>query len=292
MNIDLHIHTSYSDGDNSVKEVLKLINKNNIDLFCITDHDSVQAYDDLKNTHTGKSKYIYGVELTSNYNNEIRDILGYGINVEKMNELLKSFASKEHGIKREQDLLEEYTHIFKRNGIEFNCDNFKIKTGRKGEAYLQIFEEIGKIKENYEKFPALNNPSKFFWDNCIERSSSFYINEAKYYTPMKEAIDTIHKAGGKAFFAHPCIHYMSYEDITKMLDEARQYGLDGVEVMHAKHSIKDIAFLEEYANKHNVYKSGGSDYHGSPKPDIKILTGKGNLKVSYSMIEEWVNKLI
>ena len=291
MNIDLHLHTNNSDGDDSTKEIIQKAKDLDISLMSITDHDTVNAYDDLKDIDTMGIKIIPAVELSCAYESEMRDILGYNIDIEKMRKILKSLESKEEDIKREKELLTEYIDVFRKNGIIVD-DGLKIEDGEKNEGYKRTIISALGHEENIKKYPSLMNPSAFFWDNCANKKSSFYVDESRFFKTIKQTIDIIHEADGMAFFAHPCIHHMEHDRVEKMLDYARSFGLDGVEVLHAKHSIKDREFLIDYANKHNIYKSGGSDYHGSPKPDIKILTGRGDLNVSYDLIEDWVSKII
>ncbi len=90
MNIDLHLHTNNSDGDDSTKEIIQKAKDLDISLISITDHDTVNAYDDLKDIDTMGIKIIPAVELSCAYESEMRDILGYNIDIEKMRKILKS----------------------------------------------------------------------------------------------------------------------------------------------------------------------------------------------------------
>ena len=289
MNIDLHIHTDNSDGDDSTKEIIRKTRDNDIKLISITDHDTVKAYDDLKYINTDGIKIIPAVELSCAYNHEMRDILGYDIDLEKMKKILKRYESKEEDIKKEKELLKEYIKVFKNNGFIID-DGLEIIDGEKNEGYKKVIISAVSHEENVSKFPQIMNPSAFFWDNCANKKSSFYVDESRFFKTIKDTVEIIHEADGLAFFAHPCIHHMPHNEVGKMLDEARKYGLDGVEVLHAKHSDEDVEYLLNYANNNHIYKSGGSDYHGSPKPDIKILIGRGNLNVEHSLVEDWINK--
>lgn len=287
MNIDLHLHTNNSDGDDSTKDIIRKAKEMDIEIISLVDHDTINAYDDLKDIDTKDIKIVPAVELSCSYDYEMRDMLGYYIDIEKMRHIIKEHKSKEAEFKREEALLVDYMEAFRRNGIKID-DNLKIKNGDKNEGYELTIRSSLKYPENLKKFPGLTNASAFFWDNCAKRGSSFYVDTSKYFKDIKKSIELIHQADGMAFFAHPCIHHMPYEKVKKMLDYARSVGLDGVEVLHAKHTKEDREFLIDYADKYNLYKSGGSDYHGSPKPDIKMLTGRGDLHVEYDLIKDWV----
>ena len=92
--IDLHIHTTYSDGTCSIKEILEKAEKLKLDYISITDHDTVKGYDELNKLDIGKyysGKIINGVELKGIYRNRTIDILGYDIDIKKMSKWLDDF---------------------------------------------------------------------------------------------------------------------------------------------------------------------------------------------------------
>ncbi len=130
--------------------------------------------------------------------------------------------------------------------------------------------------------------SIFFRKGLANPESSYFMNHIEFRPKYKEVIDIIHEAGGKAFLAHPFEY--KFEDTIGFIDDLRkEVELDGIECFHpssANDNKKDI--LVEYARKNNLYISGGSDYHGNPKPDIEIGVGRGNLNISKEIIEEWI----
>ena len=108
---------------------------------------------------------------------------------------------------------------------------------------------------------------------------------------MKEGIELIHDAGGLAFLAHPCMYRIGKLRTLQLINHAMDCGIDGIEVMHSQHTFYDNLFLAEVARKYRLLKSGGSDYHGGTKPDISMVTGKGDLYVPYNMVKEWIDKV-
>ena len=120
--------------------------------------------------------------------------------------------------------------------------------------------------------------------------------ESDYYTgnddipkPMyKDVIDVIHEAGGLAFLAHPFEY--RFENTIGFIDDLRkEKQLDGIECFHPLADENKMYILVEYAKNNNLYISGGSDYHGSKKPDIQVGVGRGNLNIPKELIEEWIN---
>ena len=87
--IDIHTHTTYSDGSSSVEEILKEANSANINIFSITDHNTIDAYDEVKKLrYLFSGNIISGVEITTTYKGETIEVLGYGFDLDKMKKLL------------------------------------------------------------------------------------------------------------------------------------------------------------------------------------------------------------
>ncbi len=127
----------------------------------------------------------------------------------------------------------------------------------------------------------------FFRKGLANPESSYFMNHIEFRPPYKEVIDIIHKAGGKAFLAHP-FEYRIPDTIKFIEDLRKEAELDGIECFHpssADDDKKDI--LVAYAKQNHLYISGGSDYHGTPKPDIEIGVGRGSLNISKDIIKEW-----
>ena len=98
-------------------------------------------------------------------------------------------------------------------------------------------------------------------------------------TPM-EAVGIIHAAGGTAILAHPCLYRkLNGETFTAMMDDLKESGLDGIEVRYSRNTVKEDRHYQEVADQYGLLYSGGSDFHGTNKPEIKIGSGTGNLFV-------------
>lgn len=126
--IDLHCHTTYSDGSFSVVELLKEAEKEELTLLSITDHNTIQAYYELENSDIRekfKGNILPGVEITTTYKGEIIEVLGYGFDLDTMNELLRlNVLSFEEKQLKEYDLIKNrYREIgvtFDESNIHFN----------------------------------------------------------------------------------------------------------------------------------------------------------------------------
>ena len=291
--VDLHMHSINSDGTLSAKEMLNMMNDLNVDFASITDHDNVKVYEQIKEADVKFNKpltLIPGTELGCSFEGVIRDVLGYGIDTKVIDDFVSNRYSKENQVKKQKRLLEEYKRVFKRAGIKFDED-IEVFRGSKSEAYITIYENLIKYPENIEKYPFISKITLFFWNYCSNNETKFFVNESMDYPTIKEGIELIHDAGGLAFLAHPCMYRIGKLRTLQLINHAMECGIDGIEVMHSQHTFDDNLFLSEVARKYRLLKSGGSDYHGGTKPDISMVTGKGDLYVPYNMVKDWIDKV-
>jgi predicted metal-dependent phosphoesterase TrpH len=101
------------------------------------------------------------------------------------------------------------------------------------------------------------------------------------------AIDLIHRAGGVAVLAHPYqLKLASLDAVDDLAAELAGSGLDGIEAVYSRHSEEERSAYGEIARRHELLITGGSDYHGTYKPDLSLVIGKGDLEVPYRILEE------
>ena len=289
--IDIHMHTIYSDGDKTVEEVLKMCEERKLEYISITDHDTCKQYDDetLKNNKIFSGKIIKGTELHAVFQNKNIEILAYNINPNIINEWCEKYYSEDKLKKQQEICRNRLFDICDKHGLIY--DKSKIRKPKKASEYVErpIYEEVMTHKENHKILgESTESFGIFFRKGLANPESSYFMNHIEFRPKYKEVIDIIHKAGGKAFLAHP-FEYQFEDTIGFINDLRKEAELDGIECFHpssADDNKKDI--LAEYARKNNLYISGGSDYHGSPKPDIEIGIGRGNLNISKEIIEEWL----
>lgn len=289
--IDMHMHTIYSDGEKTVEEVLKMCEERKLEYISITDHDTCKQYEDeaLKNNKIFSGKIIKGTELNTTFQNKNIEILAYNINTSIINEWCKKYYSEDKLKEKQEISRKRLFSICDKHGLIY--DESKIRKPTKASEYVErpIYEEVMKHKENHKILGELTESfGIFFRKGLANPDSSYFMNNMEFKPKYKEVIDIVHKAGGKAFLAHP-FEYKFEDTIGFINDLRKEIELDGIECFHPSSESdnkKDI--LVEYARKNNLYISGGSDYHGSPKPDIKIGVGKGNLNISKEIIEEWL----
>ncbi len=289
--IDIHMHTIYSDGDKTVEEILKMCEERKLEYISITDHDTCKQYEDeaLKNNKIFSGKIIKGTELHAVFENKSIEILAYNINPTIINEWCEKYYSEDKLKEQQEICCKRLFDICYKHGLIY--DESKIRKPKKASEYIErpIYEEVMTHKENHKILGEFTESfSMFFRKGLANPDSSYFMNHIEFRPKYKEVIDIIHKAGGKAFLAHP-FEYKFDNTIEFINNLKKEAELDGIECFHPSSeddNKKDI--LVEYARKNNLYISGGSDYHGNPKPDIQIGVGRGNLNISKEIIEEWL----
>lgn len=293
--IDMHMHTTYSDGADSLIEVLKKAESLKLEYISITDHDTCEGYKELAKLDVKKyfsGQIINGVEIKCAYKKRLIEILGYKVDPKVINNFMEEF----HKTKSKEILQQKYFDILherckdmglvmsKKEDIEFNP-----KTDW---ASIKIYNDIKAHEENKLKVPddfwsEFNIFSKKY---CGDVNYPLYIDKSEDYLQLDEAIKLVKDAGGLVFLPHIFI-YKWAKDKKKLLDDiVAEYDIDGIECMHSEFSQDDIDYLLEYTQKNNFYRSGGSDYHGKNKVGIEMAVGKGNLKIESYLIQDWVNK--
>ena len=289
--IDLHIHTTYSDGDKTVVEILKMCEEKKLEYISLTDHDTCKQYNDkaLKDNNIFSGKIIKGTELHAVFQKKNIEILAYDIDTDVINNWCEKYYSEDKLKEQQKILFKRLLDIADKHGIIYNID--KIQKPKNAFEYVEplIYNEFLEHKENYHILGEFAESFNiFFRKGLANPKSSYFMNHIEFRPQYKEVIDIIHKAGGKAFLAHP-FEYKIEDTITLIEKLRKDTNLDGIECFHPsseEKSKRDI--LITYAKENNLFISGGSDYHGKIKPNIDIGIGKGNLNISSDIIKQWV----
>lgn len=286
--IDLHIHTTSSDGSDQPEEILKRAQQLGLQYISITDHDSIGAYQKLKsngNREYFKGKIIPGCEFTAVHNGKPIEILGYGIDLETIAET--GIVSDEKFFQRENEYLEKMKKVCKNLNISYT-ENLSI-IGTKYFANQVMHADLRKYPENEKHFSKeIWESLNAFYRNCVNNENSpFFLNQVKNYLSVEETVGLIKNAGGRAFLAHPYGYFEN--DYKEFLDSIVSLkALDGIECYHSLHSVEKTSFLLDYCTEHKLYSSGGSDYHGKLKPNVKLGESKPGVKIPFEILEPWL----
>jgi len=246
--VDLHSHTTYSDGFHSPEELVHKANDAEISILSITDHDSINAIEEATTIAEKLGiEIIPGVEISSDLRGAEVHILGYFIDIK--NKDLAHYLSffREERVLRAGRIVEKLNYL----GFEITLDDVlkKAKNSAVGRPHIaQVMVEKEIVKSYFEAF-----------NKYIKNDGPAY--EPKVHLSPQSAFKIISDAGGLSFIAHPA--HMP-ENIIKELIDA---GADGIEVIHPSHSRELIKFYRGIVNQYFLLESGGSDFHGGKRED-------------------------
>ncbi len=262
--IDLHLHSTASDGALTPTEVVRAASCVGLSAIALTDHDTVDGIKEARAEGDKLGiKVVAGIELTIyEYDTEIH-LLGYFIdNVAPAVELLKKIRARR--VERAKKICENLASVGL--PVDFN-EVLKLADG--GAVGLPHIARV-LVRDGF----VLNMPDVY--NNYI--GSTAVAHEVKWELKAIEAVETIHLCGGLAVLAHPGI----YESIVPdFLRDVVPLGLDGIEVFHSHHNAKEIKYYESLANHYDLFLTGGSDFHGPVIANRKL----GKPKVSLSILE-------
>lgn len=305
-NIDIHNHTRGSDGRQRSMRMLLRAAKTRKNIVSITDHNSVDGYKNLEDelysiveviredesydpSHIidvlETVRLLTGTELITSYQGVIVEVLGYDIDVDTMREEIKRLQTTVNK-KPYEVLYSEFKKLIKEKNLVFDESVLdaayqKIKKEGKGGVVGPFYQELSSHTENDKFLEYEENGEKKRADNLkLYINKHLYNKESELFVDMtdsrpvfQDTIDAIHKAGGKAFLAHPG-RYMDKFNVINYLDEMISCGLDGIEVFYPDHSYDFAKTLFEKVREHNILASGGSDDHHSDVEGIQYNTGR------------------
>ncbi len=287
--IDMHSHTTYSDGSFSVRELLEKAERIGLSLLSITDHNTIQAYQELKNSNIRNifaGKVIPGIEITTTYKGEVIEVLGYGFDLKMMDEFLQSNV-----LTFEQKQLREYELIkdqYEKIGVIFNRDNIRFDP-KKESCRVAFATEIKRHPENYKFFlneESITTNSGFTRNEVYNPKSLLYVDQSSLFPSLERTINIIHQSGGFAFLAHTFAY--SENIANELLNIIDNYDLDGLECFYTTFTEKQSDYLVQLCKKRKMYMSGGSDFHGTGKINHNLGIGHGNLNIDEKIVEDWV----
>lgn len=273
--IDMHLHTTASDGSCTPSEVCQLAIDKGLAAIAITDHDTVDGVAEAISYVDDRITVVPGIEMSAVYHGVEIHILGFYMDYTN-HELISSLASIKQG---RYNRNEEMCARFRADGIDITME--KLQHGNPNTVvtrahFARVLIAQGICKDMNQAF------KKYLGKKC------------KYYIPTPDmpaadAIKLIKTYGKAAFIAHPLLYGFGYRQIEELIEELKPYGLTGLEVYHSSNNTYESGKLREIARTHGLLISGGSDFHGAAKPDISVGSGRGGLRVTEAVFHDIQN---
>ena len=275
---DLHLHSINSDGSDSVKELVEKVANSGINVFALTDHDTVEGCTEIDKYLTKNIKCIKGVELTCKLKNIKCHILGYGIDIynKSLTDLIK--YGKELRRKKLETRINYLKEVW---GIDLTNDELNWLYSRKSVVKTHIANILVSRGLSDNNVDAM----KKYLDGCKSGDTRF---------DGIEAIKVLKDAGGIPVWAHPLggegEEHISEKEFLIQLKTMQEGGIEGLECYYSRYNKDEEEMLVKYAEMNGLLISAGSDYHGLNKtvklgclssegiyPDINKITLLKNL---------------
>ena len=271
--IDLHVHSSASDGTLAPGQVTALALEKGLDAYALTDHDTTDGIDEAVKAADGTGlEVVPGTELSCIYEGKEIHILGLFIEPHSR-ELTEALTQ----LRRDRDARNmEMLSLFQRDG--FMITEEALTGGNDLSVITRAHFARALMEAGYV--------------STMDQAFKKYLEHGKKYCPPKrtippaEAVRLILAAGGFPALAHPVQYKLGWEKTGRMIEALKEMGLGGVEVYYSSHTPNDSMRLKEFCRKFRLLPTGGSDFHGSNKPDIAIGSGRGGLRVSSLLLDD------
>jgi predicted metal-dependent phosphoesterase TrpH len=279
--IDLHIHTTASDGTLTPSEIVAHAIKLKLKAIAITDHDTlVGSREALNSGIPADLEFLTGVEISAAppafyHHAGSFHLLGYSIRLDdsNLNQTLEKLQVARKN--RNPAIIKRLNEL----GISINLGEVcelagDAQLGRPHIAQMMISKGVvSSINEAFDQFLGTDKPA--------------YVD--KYRVECSQAIEAILGAGGIPVLAHPgLLQCEGDKQLDELIGQLKRMGIQGVEVYYSGHTADQTHLFSKLAQRHDLLMTGGTDFHGSIHPDIQMGSGKGNLSVSYELYKKLI----
>jgi len=277
--IDLHTHSTASDGKLSPGRLAALAAEHNISSMALTDHDSTDGVDEfISECLKNGVEPIAGVELSTKYRTELHIV---GLMLDYKNEEFQSqlYELRNSRMERNKKMLKLLTD----NGFELT------------EKDITSQKEGGTLENTGRGHIARAMVEKGYVANTDEAFEKYLAKGAAYYVPRKsftpeEGIELIKNAGGISILAHPVFISQDKDELSELLVRLKKAGLDGMECYYSEHTpeFKDICL--DLCRQFDLLPGGGSDFHADDRPQRVLGKCCGGIDIPYSILEQMKNQ--
>ena len=271
--VDLHLHSTASDGSCTPSEVADLAIDAGLSAIALTDHDTVDGIPEILSHTADKAiRVIPGIELSAYYKNREVHILGYFMD-HKNPELA---AALDEMKRAREDRNKKMVELMQADGLPVTME--KLLHGNPNSVitrahFARVLVEEGVCKDKNKAFKS-------------------YIGVGCKYSLPKPQVDCekamriLTTYGKAAYLAHPLLYHFGYREIEELLEYLKSLGLVGLEAYHSSNNRYESEKLSAIARKHELSVSGGTDFHGVVKPNIKIGVGRGNMRIPEEYLKD------
>ena len=271
---DLHSHSTYSDGTFSPAQLICTAEAVGLSALALTDHNTVAGLSNFLSAATNSSvEAIAGIEFSTDYLDKELHIVALFIKPQYYSAITE--LTDAMNLRKQQSNIQLIDSL-NRAGYSISYERIKssMPEGEPNRALIAAeLTRLGYTASNQEAFKTLLG------------------KQCGYYQPPKrvdvfELIDFVYSIGAVSVLAHPFLSIKGTDALAEFLKKGVDCGLQGIETRYSTFTKAETQILEEMARDFDLAQSGGSDFHGSNKPEISLGTGKGDLHVPISFLED------
>lgn len=275
--IDLHTHSTASDGTCTPAEVMRAAKQAGLSAVALTDHDTFDGLPEAREEARRQGiELVPGCELSLDYAGLPTHMLALFID-ERPGALSGTLDRVRNARRmRNEIMLEKLAKV----GVRLTREDVEAYAhGTVGRPHMaQAMLKAGIVRTLDEAF-----------DRFLGRHGLAYVPKEKL--GPEEAIRAVHEDGGLAVLAHPYLLTQHIPRLEPMVAELKGHGLDGLEVYYTEHNDRFTSELEALSRRLGLLMSGGSDFHGAVKPDVRLGRGRGGLFVPGSLLDRMKERL-
>ena len=276
--IDLHIHSTASDGTLSPVDILKTACAQNLGAISITDHDTVDgAKQALQAGIPTSLQFLTGFELSAAPPPSLSrsgsfHILGYGIDLDDtaLNKALKTLQEARKN--RNPGIISRLNQL----GFDMTLEQVSATVGDSqiGRPHIaQVMLQLGYVESIDEAF-----------DRYLAHGRPAYVDKPRI--SCQRAVEVIRGAGGIAVLAHPfLLNLTDPEEMENLIVVLKNMGFEGIEAYYPEHPSQATSLYKELARNYDMLMTGGTDFHGKLKPEIQMGSGTGQFFVPFALYE-------
>ena len=271
--IDMHVHSNASDGTFSPDALMEEAKRAGLSAMALTDHDTMDGTAPAQEAAEKLGiEFIPGVELSTDYLGCEVHVLGYYVS--KDDPKLKSMMEQFRDFRSSRN--DRMVESLQQEGFSITMEELK----KRAPDSILSRAHVAKYLVETGQAPDIS----FVFANYIGEGCRCYI-QRPMISPI-DAVNLIRGAGGICVLAHPVMYKLPEDDLHRMIQEMKDAGMCGIEAIYSENTAGDEKRFRELTASYGLIVTGGSDFHGANKPDIKLGVGKGDLHIPYRILEE------
>lgn len=272
--IDLHTHSTASDGQLSPAALVSCAKKKGLEALALTDHDTVEGLvEAMAAGEQAGLEVLPGIEVSADWPESTLHILGYYVDYTDGRFLEQLTVLQDARNRRNPEIIKKLRGL----GCDITLEEVRAEaiTGQVGRPHIaQVLLQKGFVKSSQEAF-----------DRFLKKGAAAYVEKFRFQP--REAISMIRAAGGIPVLAHPnTLGCRNSAQLDAFVVDMKSSGLMGIEVFYSEHAPHETRLYQDIARRHRLLMTGGSDFHGAYIKGIELGTGKNNLAVPYSLVAD------